>query len=731
MLSDADYPFATSASTLAASGRATSRTKRPSPSPPPASTTRHAASLEDAQRSMSPPSSSQLPRTAPEPMVAGPSRRARRTAPYPSPERSISLDGIAVGNDSIAGPSRIPARASTRAARAVKATAKANPKPIDVDEDDEPVFVGQSMAKRLSEKFVFKGRGGSGSSSPAPSLGGDDDARPLPPSNGRIEQAEPGGSIKPEPPKSRGRPKGKGKALVKLDDDEDEVVHGSSDDVEVVGVVEKRKPGRPRKVATAGKATSTKGKGKAPARGRSASTATGATPPPPPLQLMPYRDPLPVPSWLGKPAVLLPLVTCPLCGVKWGKSDHGVKRWVRHMSFQTGGCRRTGCGRIEPLLELSEPYTDPQKHISTCLPPSHKPSDPPLDLQAIINTALISLSGPRPSYSLLDIHIDSPDVRDNRVDVPSAPQANQDQHAQRQAEAKNALPPIPRNMRPVGLKSVTYVRPADVLGEEEWDVVIEGRLRGVIGRSPPPLLFPDLSADSAADCAEEPVDPQDWKDEEAMEIPTTQPIGPSVLAEQYSRTSLQSGSDADDTTMVDDEVVEASHPRDEQAAGNGDESSQSEQAANIQETGQQLVPISLASSPSQADIDHQHPPLPLSEVVNGSRAASRPVSPTNSQTNSQASAQDPFDMPTSSQKRTARPRGRFIIPGSSSATPAAKETEISSVTATKRQVGPSLPSSFMPTEIVPRDLLPMPFRSGGSLRAGGGFPRYDFGTSAW
>jgi hypothetical protein len=51
--------------------------------------------------------------------------------------------------------------------------------------------------------------------------------------------------------------------------------------------------------------------------------ATLAQPPSPP------REPVPVPDWLGKTAVLLQLKCCVICRKQWKKSDSGAARWVR------------------------------------------------------------------------------------------------------------------------------------------------------------------------------------------------------------------------------------------------------------------------------------------------------------------------------------------------------------------------------------------------------------------
>ncbi len=54
--------------------------------------------------------------------------------------------------------------------------------------------------------------------------------------------------------------------------------------------------------------------------------------PPPRLPLVaprsPPKQPVPIPSWLGRTAVLLQLPDCVVCRKRWKKSDSGAARWV-------------------------------------------------------------------------------------------------------------------------------------------------------------------------------------------------------------------------------------------------------------------------------------------------------------------------------------------------------------------------------------------------------------------
>jgi hypothetical protein len=153
----------------------------------------------------------------------------------------------------------------------------------------------------------------------------------------------------------------------------------SSAEIQLVSVVQTRKPGQPRKAGTAATAAS-RVKGKISSRARSSSTldAKGTsgqdhpTPGSSTLQLRPYRDPLPVPPWLGKPAVLLPLRSCPICEKKWAKSEQGSKRWVCHHPNSMLRSLPYPSTIVEKLIRRNT-YppacprpTDPQTPRSTC-----------------------------------------------------------------------------------------------------------------------------------------------------------------------------------------------------------------------------------------------------------------------------------------------------------------------------------------------------------------------------
>lgn len=334
----------------------------------------------------------------------------------------------------------------------------------------------------------------------------------------------------------------------------------------------------------------------------------------------------------------------------------------------------------------------------------------------------------------MDIHIDSAGVRDNRdlsadsLALSGAgdglPMANQADQARVRAEraAQDAAPAIPRNMRLVGLKSVTYVRPADALGEEEWDQEIEGRLRGVIGSSPPPISE-QHTAGSSGSGGMDPTDAMEVDGEEVI-LPATQPIGPSTLAGRYSKTVLQ---DPSQRPMTDDHISPL-------VGGTGGSA-----AASIdqhQPTGPALAGPSATPTST---------PLRETSSTGANIPAGSPLSRTDS---------SGIDEARTSQKR--RSRGRFIIPPVpatdsshqfASATTSGLDVHLETVSFdSPSRSGPlhsdHIVSGFTSASSAatagaavspykPSQRFMSPFRSGGGLRAEGGLPRYDFGTSAW
>ncbi|GMK56448.1 hypothetical protein CspeluHIS016_0302880 [Cutaneotrichosporon spelunceum] len=77
------------------------------------------------------------------------------------------------------------------------------------------------------------------------------------------------------------------------------------------------------------------------------------------------REPLPVPEWLPRTAILKELTKCVLCQRDFKKAESGAARW---------------------------------RHLSTCSPPAFRPPNPPPDLETLISAAL---EGPVEELTLL------------------------------------------------------------------------------------------------------------------------------------------------------------------------------------------------------------------------------------------------------------------------------------------------------------------------------------------
>jgi hypothetical protein len=203
-------------------------------------------------------------------------------------------------------------------------------------------------------------------------------------------------------------------------------------------------------------------------------------------------EPLPVPSWLGPAKILKELSVCPLCRKQLKPSESGPARWVRPL--------RSG----RPGLRLL------QRHISTCLPPLHRPPNPPPDLQRVISAALDDAKAPLGPASLIDYHMktlgDSTDLASTGTAVlpnyftgTAAPRTSK-------KAGKTKAPAAT-----VGLRIAT-VEAADE--RVDWDSQIDERLGDFIGH-------PSPSSAKSADLLSSPM------------FPSTQPLGDSTLASQY------------------------------------------------------------------------------------------------------------------------------------------------------------------------------------------------------
>ncbi|WWD22061.1 hypothetical protein CI109_106549 [Kwoniella shandongensis] len=243
---------------------------------------------------------------------------------------------------------------------------------------------------------------------------------------------------------------------------------------------------------------------------------------PPPLPLLPdlALEPLPVPNWLGKTAVLLQLPGCAVCKVRFKKSDSGAARW---------------------------------RHMSACRPPLYRPPNPPPNLQLLIHQALHDLAKPAHPTSLLDLHVRSASKdKDSPVKGSGAPSGS-----------RKGL---------VGLASVTLVKPTDERGEG-WGEEVRERIREWIGPSSPVCEDQDETPFHFV-----PVEAEDTEQEEkGVDLPGTQPLGESSLAQIYGKSSrgnshspspTPSGSthlsltteDEDDEDEVDQETPEDQLP---------------------------------------------------------------------------------------------------------------------------------------------------------------------------
>ena len=166
----------------------------------------------------------------------------------------------------------------------------------------------------------------------------------------------------------------------------------------------------------------------------------------------------------------------------------------------------------------------PQRHISVCLPPLHRPPNPPPDLQTLINEALHHAAGPKPPSSLLAYHVNVlDDVVDNHHDLPLKYQVINPHQAIKKVKGRAA----------VGLRKVASVRPPEERGVG-WDEEVDIRLGELLGRRSQGLL--SVLKDTS-------VSPQPQTTLSPASSPllsSTQPMGDSCLASAYPRSHLPS-----------------------------------------------------------------------------------------------------------------------------------------------------------------------------------------------
>ncbi|ORX34397.1 hypothetical protein BD324DRAFT_657762 [Kockovaella imperatae] len=232
----------------------------------------------------------------------------------------------------------------------------------------------------------------------------------------------------------------------------------------------------------------------------------------------PTKEPLPVPSWLGKTAVLLKVRDCPLCTKEFKKSDSGAARW---------------------------------RHISTCLPPLYRPPNAPPDLPRLIHDVLHNVDGIRDTPSLLDLHVNAlPENVDDRriipgenVTISSLPGWGNPTKA---TKAKSKT----KNGPSLGL-NITTVQAAQDRGDG-WDDQVGDRVKELIGLSSP---------SSTTGQPEDPTPTPAF----SSQFPSTQPMGESSLAARYRRSpssNLDSASDAGSSLASADDIAPSSSPKD-------------------------------------------------------------------------------------------------------------------------------------------------------------------------
>ncbi|WVF70068.1 hypothetical protein IAT40_004855 [Kwoniella sp. CBS 6097] len=482
----------------------------------------------------------------------------RPTIPSSSSDEPLIIEPPSFINNvnAKAGPSsrhtRPPpsASASSSRARTISETGRHRTKALvkldDQEEggvdDDEPIFVGSSLGLgHLAEKYTFRG---------SPTLSSRKTSRSITP----IPKTASSSTTKPKPKLNRktslGSSEGSSGDIVALDQPAvalqstvnrktgvDIDVDGGIDNVPIIDIehVTGNNPGAgsSRKQAKArtgtgkstgkgtGKVTSkAKGKTKAEATDDITDLTNDLSPPlplplkselknpTPALPLLPdlSLEPAPVPTWLGKTAVLLQLPACAVCKVRFKKTESGAARW---------------------------------RHMSTCRPPLYRPPNPPPDLQSLIHEALHALSAPTEPTSLLDLHV-------RLSDSDSLSFATRDRNEspiKGSGKKKSGI---------IGLRSYTNVRASSERGEK-WDQEVRERIRDFIGPSSPirkdspspePGLqtptrdIPDSQGGIAIKSDQGHSSTEDEEEDRQIgdEMPSTQPLGESSLAQIYGKT---------------------------------------------------------------------------------------------------------------------------------------------------------------------------------------------------
>ncbi|WWD07928.1 hypothetical protein V865_006036 [Kwoniella europaea PYCC6329] len=318
----------------------------------------------------------------------------------------------------------------------------------DAEDEDEPVFVGTKISN-LVQKYKLnhdvRVRSSNSSTSRSPSVG---PSTVIP----QVKSSKKETKVNSSSNTSSGKGKSKGtsktnQAISILDDDDEEQKNPDRDETQ-------RQPSLPLL---------------------------------PDLALVP----LPVPDWLGRTAILLPLDNCVVCKIRFKKTDSGAAKW---------------------------------RHISTCRPPLYRPPNPPPDLKHLINEGLLQgKSKSTEPTSLLDLHVRR---SDSLEDVSST---------SNKGKKKSTL----------GLKSFTSVKATHERLEDDWEKQVRSRLKEFIGDSSPPpehqvelgskTPSPNTSPSKRKLNATEPG--SDTEDEMDLYLPSTQSLGESSLAQIYAKQS--------------------------------------------------------------------------------------------------------------------------------------------------------------------------------------------------
>ncbi|WWC87234.1 uncharacterized protein L201_002122 [Kwoniella dendrophila CBS 6074] len=389
----------------------------------------------------------------------------------------------------------------------------------DVDDDDEPVFVGSSMTS-LVEKYKMKpikvlssrSNSSSRSLSKSPSIVDDSIKNP----NEKLVNEHGTSSSSSTSIEISREDKGKGKGKEK---EKSKSKSNSSDSIEML---ESKPISINRKGKSTAKIKDSKSQSNINKDDKDKKDSFIRTPS---LPLLPdlALTPLPIPDWLGRTAILIPLNNCVVCKVRFKKTDSGAAKW---------------------------------RHISTCRPPLYRSPNSPPDLKKLIDEGLREQTKlTSEPTSLLDLHV----RQSTSSSVYSSYSTTEDISAiKNKKRLNNHNQPIT-----LGLKNVTNVKATHERLNDDWDNQVKSRLIEFIGppSSPPPINSeleldqvdeqefhsppPSSSAKSVFQIGlTSPSKTDESEVNEIHHLPSTQSLGESSLAQLYAKpnSSLQSPS---------------------------------------------------------------------------------------------------------------------------------------------------------------------------------------------